>query len=459
VTLLVISPDYASHATPLLAIAGAWAKRGERVVVATGRSVEPLVRSAGYEHEELRMSRGSNAGIAAQASSRAERHEFGDFIAATRRGMLATLRYQAQTRSADLLWQPDDVARRTMDIVERVRPDTILVDHVAIAASLGLRALGVPYGDVVLGHPTALPVGDEVYGVPNAWPVALAADVVELAELHTLARSMTERLARTCDAVLRSLSPASGPVGDPFAAHGDMTLFLYPEELHPGPRTARLPEHAFLGSAVRLETPDDQAAAWLAGADGRPIVVVSFGTFLSARDDVLARVTSVLQRMDVRVALAVGATPRAAFGALPDDWLVRPSLPQVALLREAHLLISHAGNNSVTEALTHGVPLLVMPFSTDQFDGAAAIERHVAGIALDAHGSSRPLIAGSVRGLLGSPPQAPRRIAARLREEPGPELAYAAMARLARKAERRGMDAPQQRELGVAAGAGAGRSD
>jgi UDP:flavonoid glycosyltransferase YjiC (YdhE family) len=455
VTLLVISPDYASHATPLLTIARAWAQRGSRVVVATGRAVEPLVRSAGFEHEELRMSRGSNAGIAARGSSPAETRALGDFIQATRRGMLATLRYQADTRAADLLWKPGDVARRTMAIVERVRPDAILVDHVAIAASLGLRALGVPYGDVVLGHPTALPVGDEIYGVPSAWPVALSADPVGLAELRRVARDVTERLARTCDGVLNSLSPASGPAGDPFAAHGDVTLFVYPAELHPGPRTARLPEHAFLGSAVRHETLDHEAAAWLAGADGRPIVVVSFGTFLSARDDVLARVAAVLQRMDVRVALAVGATSREALGPLPDAWLVRPSLPQVALLREADLLISHGGNNSVTEALEHGVPLLVMPFSTDQFDGAAAVERHLIGLALDPNASSRPLIAGSIRGLLASPPQEPRRIGARLQQEPGPEVAYAAMSRLARDDERLQTAPEWPHGLAVAAVAGA----
>ncbi len=432
-TLLVISPDYASHAIPLLTIAGAWARRGRRVVVATGQAVQPLVRSAGFEHVELRMSRGSNAGIAARdGAADADARAFGDFIHATRRGMLATLRYQAENRGSDLLWQPGDVARRTMAIVERVRPDAILVDHVAVAASLGLRALGVPYGDVVLGHPTAMPVGDEVYGVPSAWPVALPVDPVGLAELRRVALRVSEHLARSCDAVLRALSPASGPIGNPFAAHGDVTLFVYPAELHPSPRTALLPEHAFLGSAVRHETLDDEAAAWLAEADGRPIVIVSFGTFLSARDDVLARLAAVLRRMDVHVALAIGATLRGALGPLPAEWLVRPSLPQVALLPAANLLISHAGNNSVTEALTNGVPLLVMPFSTDQFDGAAAIERHLAGIALDPNASSRPLIAGSVRGLLGAPPQTPRRIAARLQQEPGPEVAYAAMARLGR---------------------------
>jgi MGT family glycosyltransferase len=428
VSLLVISPDYASHALPLLAIAGAWRRRGHRVVVATGHAVAPLVAAAGMEHITLSMSRGSNQGvIAAREVPPEEAASLAAFIAATREGMLATLRYQAQARATDLLWRPREVAMRTIRIVEDVRPDAILVDHLAFAATIGLRALGVPYGDVVLGHPTALPVGGEVYGVPSAWPVAITANALELRSLRAIARGVSEAFSQAYSDVLRSISPASDGLADAFAAHGDLVLFNYPAELHGPERTALLPRHVFLGSAVRAERPDPETAAWLARPDDRPLVVVSLGTFLSARHDVLLRVAAALRRVDVRVAIAIGANDPDLLGAVPPHWLVRASLPQVALLAHAALLVTHAGNNSVTEALTFGVPMLVLPFSTDQFDGAAAVERRVAGLALDPNASPRPLIAGSVRGLLRNPPSLPALTAQRLRSRPGPEVAYEAM--------------------------------
>jgi hypothetical protein len=37
-TLLVISPDYASHLLPLATLATSWRDAGERVVVASGRN-------------------------------------------------------------------------------------------------------------------------------------------------------------------------------------------------------------------------------------------------------------------------------------------------------------------------------------------------------------------------------------------------------------------------------------
>ena len=47
-TLLVITPDYASHLLPLATLATAWRDRGERVVVAGGPATADLVASFGF---------------------------------------------------------------------------------------------------------------------------------------------------------------------------------------------------------------------------------------------------------------------------------------------------------------------------------------------------------------------------------------------------------------------------
>jgi UDP:flavonoid glycosyltransferase YjiC (YdhE family) len=60
---------------------------------------------------------------------------------------------------------------------------------------------------------------------------------------------------------------------------------------------------------------------------------------------------------------------------VPDDWIVATRLPQVGLLRHAAATVTHAGNNSVGEALRAGVPMLALPLSTDQFAIAADLER------------------------------------------------------------------------------------
>ena len=63
--------------------------RGGDVTVATGRSLRDHVQADGLDWRPLRMSRGSNAGIAGDGSPD---DDLRPFFAATRHGMVATLR-------------------------------------------------------------------------------------------------------------------------------------------------------------------------------------------------------------------------------------------------------------------------------------------------------------------------------------------------------------------------------
>jgi zeaxanthin glucosyltransferase len=402
-TLLVISPDYASHLLPLASIATAQRRPGERVVVATGPATAAVVAEFGFERIDLRLGRGSNPGvIRAEEQPAGEDDALRGFFDATRHGMVRTLAYQAEARRNDLLWEPVATARAVLRILDDVRPDRVIVDHLAFTATLALRVAGVAYQDVVLGHPTALPIGDEVYGFPYRWPLSFCPDAVEMAALHTLCCSVRDEFTAEANAALAVLDPSAAPVDDAFAAHGPTVLFNYPERLHDPRRTAALPPHQFLESSVRSEQISDGIAGWL--SDRRSIVYVSFGSFLSARSDVLARVLEALRPLPVSVALATGSADRSSLGELPGHWLVGEFLPQVAILERAALAITHGGNNSVTEALHFDVPMLVLPFSTDQFAGAAALE--TAGLAevLDPNRAGPRQLRAAVQRLLSRYP-------------------------------------------------------
>lgn len=434
-TLLVISPDYASHLYPLATLATAWRHTGERVVVATGPATDALVRTFGYEREHLQLGRGSNPGvIRAEEQPAGEDDSLRGFFAATRQGAVETLAYQARARGDDLLWNAVGVARAVHDVVERIRPDTIIVDHLAFGARLGLSSAGIGHADVVLGHPSALTVGDEVYGYPPAWPRAFEPDPDALEELRRLSERVRDDFTAQWNSALAQLSPGAAPSTDAFAETGDVLLLNYPSELHEAHRTSLLPRHTFLGSAVREEACDEQVESWLAQGD-QPLVYVSLGSFLSARSDVLARIAGALRGLDVRVALASGSTHPDRLGPVPNSWLVREMLPQVTLLRRASLAISHGGNNSVTEALTAGVPLLLLPLSTDQFAGAAAVERSGLGEVLDPNRASAAEIRATAELLLGLDRSRAltganvslHGLSASLHERPGPQRAWEAV--------------------------------
>lgn len=436
-TLLVISPDYASHLYPLATLARAWAEAGERVVVATGPATDAIVSRFGFEREDLQLGRGSNPGIIrAEDQPRGEDDALRGFFAATRLGAVPTLAFQAAARGDDLLWDPLRVAREVQLIVHRVNPDHVIVDHLAFSARLALSGTGVRHADVVLGHPSALTVGDEVYGYPPAWPRRLQPAPSDLVDLRRQCEHVRDVFTDQWNGVLASLDPGARATSDAFAETGDVLLLNYPGALHPPERTALLGRHAFLGSAVRTEEPDAEVDAWLAGG-GSPVVYVSLGSFLSVRSDVLACVAEALRGMDVRVAMATGSTPREALGTIPPSWLVRDELPQVTLLDHAILSVSHGGNNSVTESLTAGVPLLLLPFSTDQFAGAAALEAAGLGEALDPNSATPAEVRAAASRLLDHD------AAARL-EELSQDLTTTPGARRARAAMVHGDDAAAQ---------------
>jgi UDP:flavonoid glycosyltransferase YjiC (YdhE family) len=100
-------------------------------------------------------------------------------------------------------------------------------------------------------------------------------------------------------------------------------------------------------------------------------------------------------------------------------------LPQPALIRTSDLVITHGGNNTVTEALTAGVPLLVGPLSTDQFAAAADIESAGLGEVFDPNFDDATSIAALAQGVLaGDAVAVAGELGQELRRRPG--HAYAA---------------------------------
>ena len=376
--LLVVCPDYASHAVPMIEVARAWVRRHGEAVVATGTATRPLVEAAGLAWVELRLGKGSNAGVIEAAEQPVgEDDHLRAFFAATREGPVATLRYQADARRHDLLFEPDRVYDRLREIVASVNPDRVVVDHVAFGARLALHALGVESATMVLGHPTALSAPGELYGLPPEWPSAIRPDPLELTSLAVRCRESVAELADAADQFLSRRAPLRRPIDDLTASGGRPTIYVYPEALHDPQRS--LPEHAvFVGSLGRREELGDVKPPEGIG----PRVTVALGSFLSARGDVLAAAVGAARLGGWRLALASGSTAPGELGELPPGALVMRHVPQVALLGQTDVFVHHGGNGSVTECATAGVVSVVLPFSTDQFAAAAAIERVGCGIVL-----------------------------------------------------------------------------
>jgi MGT family glycosyltransferase len=380
------------------------------------------VLADGFGHVELRLGAGSNARSETEAGDQATR----DFLAVTYEGMVATLEHQARRRLHDLLWDPEHVTGRLGDIVDDLMPELVLSDQLAFGASLALRALGVPYTAFLPGHPCQLPPPGHVFGYPARRPEGFAEEH-ELARLRALCDRASRVFTRRFNETLLELAPDAQPLESAFAATAPRgTLVNYPAGLA-GSRVA--PGATLVGPCVRDESGDP-------GLDAlerrRPRAYVALGSFLSARSDVLRTIADALRCADLGAVVASGVTPPADLGPLPEGSIVRPYLPQVAALRACDVAICHGGNNTAMEALTAGVPVVALPFSTDQFAVAADLVDAGLGAALDPNRASAHDLAAAVR--LALSPATTRRAAAIgrvLRRAPGHERAARLLLRTA----------------------------
>lgn len=75
-----------------------------------------------------------------------------------------------------------------------------------------------------------------------------------------------------------------------------------------------------------------------------------------------------------QVVLASGAVDMAQVGPVPDHFVVRPSVPQLDVLQQAAVFVTHGGMNSVMESLWFGVPMVVVPQMAEQAMTARRVE-------------------------------------------------------------------------------------
>ena len=218
-TLLVISPDYASHYGPLAVVARSAQEGGRRVVVATGHSLQSRVKAEGFEWRELNLAASSNSGVVTRDAS-IER-----FLTATRQGPLDTIRYQAMQRQIDLLWEPERVVGSITSLYRDLEPDEVLVDHVSFGSTLAMYAIGGSFMTLVPGHPSQLPVGKERYGIPAEWPACMRPEPEELRDVEQLADSVTAAFTKRWNSVLAMLAPERPSVEDAFRVHGHRVLY------------------------------------------------------------------------------------------------------------------------------------------------------------------------------------------------------------------------------------------
>ena len=161
------------------------------------------------------------------------------------------------------------------------------------------------------------------------------------------------------------------------------------------------PHFALVGPALADRPAPDFPWQWL--DPGRRHVLVTTGTLADdLTTDFRHRAVEAVRPLADRVQ-AVLVAPDGTVPDPPGHVLVMPRVPMLSLLPHLDAVVSHGGQNTVCEALAHGLPLVVAPIRHDQPVNAAQVAAAGAGIRVPFARVSAERLRAAVTAVLEEP--------------------------------------------------------
>jgi MGT family glycosyltransferase len=180
---------------------------------------------------------------------------------------------------------------------------------------------------------------------------------------------------------------------------------------------------------------DETLPGWAAGLPAQPTVYATLGLALFNRTPgIFPAILEGLAGEPLNVILTVGRGNDPAFyGAPPPNVHIEAYIPQTLIFPRCELVITHGGWNTVLSALSHGLPLLVIPIGADQPQNAQRVQMLGVGRVLDLAHLTPDAVRQATWELLRNPHyrQNARRVQAEMASLPGPEHAVELLEQLA----------------------------
>ncbi|OPZ83526.1 MAG: Oleandomycin glycosyltransferase [Firmicutes bacterium ADurb.Bin419] len=113
----------------------------------------------------------------------------------------------------------------------------------------------------------------------------------------------------------------------------------------------------------------------------KKVIYISLGTIFNDGVEFYESCFEAFKDMDAKVVLSIGnRIDKSTFKSIPDNFIVLNYVPQLDVLKQTDIFITHGGPNSVNEALYNNVPMILVPQYADQFVVAQRVEELGAGI-------------------------------------------------------------------------------
>jgi MGT family glycosyltransferase len=388
-------------------------RRGHRVVFIVEESFAGTLEAQGFEERLMRLTPPPEVEEApgqfwkdfirdtAPVFRTPTRDQLADFIAPTFEALIDGARY---------------VDGRLVEIIDELQPDIVVEDNVVTFPAL--ISSGRPWARIASCNPAE--IKDE--RVPPPFSGLRVDDAADWQPFWDAYDSALNELHAGFSEFCQERGAPPLPSRDFIHESEWLNLYLYPDEVDYQRGRPLGPNWHNLQASVRSTDPDWELPAELADGE-RPLLYLSMGSLGSADVELMRKLIAELADAPYRVIVSKG--PQHDQFELAPNMAGAEFLPQTSILPQVDLVITHGGNNTVTEALYFGKPMVLLPIFWDQHDNGARIDETGYGIRLDTYAHEPQELRSAIDRLLADEELGARLASAsqRLQSAPGTERA------------------------------------
>jgi len=238
-----------------------------------------------------------------------------------------------------------------MQWLDVFQPDVVINDHQLFAGSAAATLKGIPYATSVTA-PAAIKMMEDLPKI-HAW---------EVNQIVALQKEL-------------------GVPGDDSIASSELLTLVFTSRVFFG--NMELPEAYHFPGPVITHRKQQIDFNWEKfNSSKTPRLLISIGTTFDHqyKKDFFAKVIEAFREEKITV---VVVSDRSLFDEWPENFIVQNRVPQLDLLPQLNGVICHAGHNTVSEALYHGLPLVVIPIAYDQSHVAGRVVESGSGVRLN----------------------------------------------------------------------------
>lgn len=270
-----------------------------------------------------------------------------------------------------------------LDTLHDDKPDAIVHDFAGIAGTIAADNLNVPNVMLYTSYPSndsySVAAGFESCPADHPLRKATAGIAAGYAEKYGC-RVMT--------------------VKEIFDGHGDFNLVMMQKKLVPNYESF---DDSFVFTGVQIGK-RTAFGSWKAPDNGKPLLYSSLGTAFNNWPEYYPILFDAVRDLDINVFAALGSIDPASLKDIPVNVEVGQMVPQLDILSQASVFITHAGMGGTGEAIYYGVPMIAIPQMEEQAITARQIEKLGLGVAfLDKSAITSEALKTAIQKLLTEP--------------------------------------------------------